>query len=123
MSSDLSHLSPPRYRVNGFPTLKIFKKGNLDNPSEYNGGRTASEIVKTVKKAFGPVSQLITTKEDAAEAIMSEAILIGVFGKEGKELNAFLEAADTMRDDGLTIVHTFNPKLLEPCNAGLSFPL
>lgn len=35
-----------RFDVKGYPTIKYFPKGETTNPEDYNGGRTASEIVQ-----------------------------------------------------------------------------
>ncbi|CAN0073370.1 unnamed protein product, partial [Ectocarpus sp. 4 AP-2014] len=39
------------YGVGGFPTLKLLKEGK---PTDYQGGRTADDIVKYVIKKSGP---------------------------------------------------------------------
>merc|ERR1712170_140954 len=46
------------FEVQGFPTLKLFSNGS---PSEYNGGRTESEIISWMKKKTGPATQTFTT--------------------------------------------------------------
>ena len=37
-----------RFDVKGYPTIKYFPKGETTNPEDYNGGRTAPEIVQWV---------------------------------------------------------------------------
>ena len=106
--------------MKGFPTLKIFRGGSLENPEEYKGGRTAKDIVTEVKKLFGPPSRLISSKEEAAELASSETVLIGAFGQEGKDSEVYLKAAEALRAEPMEVGHTFNPKLLEPCKAGES---
>ena len=39
-----------RFEIKGFPTIKYIYEGT---PSDYNGGRTDSEIVNWVKKKTG----------------------------------------------------------------------
>jgi serine/threonine protein kinase len=40
-----------RFGVKGYPTLKVFRPGKKDAPEDYNGGRTASDIVTFAKNA------------------------------------------------------------------------
>jgi protein disulfide-isomerase A6 len=40
-----------RFGVKGYPTLKVFRPGKKDSPEDYNGGRTASDIVTFAKNA------------------------------------------------------------------------
>ena len=45
-----------KYDIQGFPTLKLFKKGSED-PIDYSGSRTADGIVGWLKKKTGPPVQ------------------------------------------------------------------
>ena len=47
-----------RYGVKGFPTLKLFKGGNTDKWTEYEGGRTEREIVAYMKKKTGSAKRI-----------------------------------------------------------------
>ena len=46
-----------QFDIKGFPTIKYFKNGK---PSDYNGGRTATEIVSWVNKKSGPPATTLT---------------------------------------------------------------
>jgi len=41
-----------RFGVSGFPTLKFFKKGSTE-PTDYNGGREAADIIDFINKEAG----------------------------------------------------------------------
>eukprot|EP00668_Euglena_longa_P000840 GGOE01001012.1.p1 GENE.GGOE01001012.1~~GGOE01001012.1.p1 ORF type:complete len:488 (+),score=121.41 GGOE01001012.1:1188-2651(+) len=55
-----------RFDVEGYPTLKVFHSGN---PSPYEGGRTAKDIVAFMKKQAGPAVKLLDTADTLAEFI------------------------------------------------------
>lgn len=85
-----------RFAIKGFPTLKMFKHGEA---SEYQGGRTAADIVKYVKKASGPAAKTLTSAADYAAMEESNLVfIVGYFSDlEGANAKAFLAAAG--RDD------------------------
>lgn len=81
-----------RFGVRGFPTLKFFRGGKA---SEYEGGRTASDIVKFVVKKSGPAYQTVATKEEATKfAEANEVAVLGIFSDvDSDEAKAFIETA------------------------------
>ena len=58
-----------KYGIKGFPTLKLFR--GLDSVSEYDGGRTSSDIVKFMKKKSGPAFASVEDKA-AVDAIVEK---------------------------------------------------
>lgn len=68
-----------RFKIEGFPTLKWFKSGQI---KEYTGGREAPSIVRWVKKASGPATVTLTTKEELDEIINKNDAVIGFFEKD-----------------------------------------
>lgn len=86
-----------KYEVQGFPTLKFFKKGNV---MEYGGGRTESEIVSWLEKKTGPpATDLKTADEVAAFTAGRDVAVIGFFAdKESDLAKAFVAAADAVDD-------------------------
>ena len=83
------------YEIQGFPTLKWFVNGK---PTDYSGGRTASEIVAWVNKKSGPPA--IDVKDTAAIEKLSESndvVVLGIFDDaESTEANEFLAVAKAM---------------------------
>eukprot|EP00667_Euglena_gracilis_P009483 EG_transcript_9632 len=55
-----------RFDVEGYPTLKVFHSGN---PSPYEGGRTAKDIVAYMKKQSGPAVKHLDTADALAQFI------------------------------------------------------
>ncbi|CAL8464780.1 g4315 [Coccomyxa elongata] len=107
-----------KYGVQGFPTLKIFRNGNLDKPGDYGGPRDASGIVSYLEKVSGPPSKELKTKEEVAEfKAANDPAVIGVFsGADAKEFKAFESAADGMRSD-FDFAHTFDASLVDEVKA------
>jgi protein disulfide-isomerase A1 len=69
-----------KHDVKGFPTLKFFRSGSA---SDYEGGRTADEIVSWLSKKTGPAATAVATEEELQH--MQEAndvFVIGVFDDE-----------------------------------------
>lgn len=85
-------------RVNGYPTLKIFKNGALS--SDYNGPREADGIVKYMRTKAGPVSKELTTLADAEKFLSnSEHSVVGFFKNLDSSLaKDFLKVADQLAE-------------------------
>lgn len=92
-----------RFDVKGFPTLVFFKNGNK---MEYNGGRTASDIVTWVKKNSGPPAKTLATSDDVLALQESgDAVVIGYFADvESASAKAFLAlaSADDILEYGIS---------------------
>ena len=55
-----------KFGVKGFPTIKWFPKGSTE-PSDYEGGRTASDVVEWVNKKTGESEQ--REREEKAKGV------------------------------------------------------
>lgn len=86
-----------KYSVQGFPTLKFFKKGVM---MEYGGGRTENEIVSWLKKKTGPSATELNTAADVKEFTdKRDVAVVGFFSNKDSDLaKAFLKAADGIDD-------------------------
>jgi protein disulfide-isomerase A6 len=66
--------------VRGYPTIKVFSPGKTDKPEDYNGGRSASDIVTYARNAAErfakprPVVQ-VTTRAELEEQCKEKASL------------------------------------------------
>lgn len=92
-----------KHAIRGFPTLKFFRNGKV---SEYNGGRTASEIVSWMNKKSGPAAKTITTADElSALQEAHDAFVVGVFDDaDSAEAKGFLGVAGA--DDSLVYAIT-----------------
>jgi len=85
-----------RFGVRGYPTLKWFVNGK---DTEYNGGRTAAEIVQWINKKTGPSYKTISSAEEL-EALKSssEVVVVGFASADSAEFNA-VELAARMSEE------------------------
>jgi len=92
-----------RFDIKGFPTLIFFKNGNK---MEYNGGRTAGDIVSWVKKQSGPPAKTLATSDDVLALQESgDAVVIGYFADVTSDsAKAFLglASADELLEYGIS---------------------
>lgn len=88
-----------KYGVSGYPTLKIFRGGEMTQ--DYDGGRTADDIISYMKKNAGPSS--VTLKDvDHLNKKLNDAedvVIIGFFSEENDMFNNFMKVADQKRTD------------------------
>jgi len=64
-------------KIRGYPTLKFYRGGK---PSDYNGGRTADEIVNWLLKKTGPAAKTISSVAEAKEfADAADVVVLGLF--------------------------------------------
>jgi len=61
-----------KYGVKGYPTLKVFKPGKKDSPEDYNGGRSASDIVTFAKNAAESFAKPKEVIELTSTAVLEE---------------------------------------------------
>lgn len=87
-----------KYGVSGYPTLKIFRGGEV--AEDYNGPRDADGIVRTMKSKAGPSSKILESVE-MAETFLSrpDAAFVGFFDDENSDLaKGFKKTADGMSE-------------------------
>lgn len=94
-----------QYEVKGYPTIKFFKNGS---PQEFQGGRTAADIVNWLKKKTGPPASNVDSV-DAVKALAEkdDVVIIGFFkDQESAGAKAFLEVASATDDLPFVITAT-----------------
>jgi len=62
-----------RFDIKGYPTLKFFKQGK---PIEYDGGRTAKDIVSWINKKTGPAVKPITSVESLSSLMEEQDFVV-----------------------------------------------
>uniref|UniRef100_A0A915PNW4 protein disulfide-isomerase n=1 Tax=Setaria digitata TaxID=48799 RepID=A0A915PNW4_9BILA len=99
------------FGVSGFPTLKIFRKGEL--AQDYDGPRVAEGIVKYMRGQAGPSATEITTTKEFEKILEADDVTIcGFFDGDTKLKDSFLKVADTERDR-FKFVWTSNKEIME----------
>lgn len=112
-----------KFGVRGYPTLKIFRGGKTDKPSEYEGPREADGIVKYVKKISGPASVLLSTAAEVSSFKESEDVPVFAFfsAAEGEDFESYMSIADGLRND-YSFAHVTDAALIKDdcpsCAAG-----
>jgi len=87
-----------KYGVQGFPTIKFFKKGV---PIDYSGGRTGEEIITWLNKKTGPPATVVSDAAGLKEFIGAKDVcVVGFFADpETSDLaKAFLKTAESVDD-------------------------
>ncbi|XP_026319359.1 protein disulfide-isomerase A3 [Hyposmocoma kahamanoa] len=101
-----------KFSVSGYPTLKIFRKGELS--TDYNGPRESNGIVKYMRAQVGPSSKELKTVKDYEAYVnkKEDVVVIGYFEKETDLKGEFLKTADKMREE-VTFAHSSDKRVLE----------
>lgn len=103
-----------RFSVTGYPTLKIFRNGELSQ--EYSGPREAQGIVKYMQSQVGPSSKNLQTIFDFEKFINKDDVVIaGFFEKDSNLKDAFLKVADKLREK-VGFGHTSSHDILDKVN-------
>ena len=89
-----------QYGVKGFPTLKLFR-ASTDNPTDYQGGRTADDIYAFMSKQSQPAYVELKSADDAADFFARPGVkVVGAFEDlTSDDAAAYLETANSMRQD------------------------
>lgn len=100
-----------KYGVSGYPTLKIFRNGELSK--DYDGPRNAAGIIQYMKKQSAPSSQEINDLEKMKKKLdtMESALVVGFFEKDDELKTEFMKTANEMRDD-YYFAHTTSEEIL-----------
>jgi len=100
-----------KHGVSGYPTLKIFKAGEV--ASDYQGPREADGIVKYMRTKAGPSSKDLTTVAAAEKFLGNSEHSVVAFVKDenSKLLAEFKKVADQLSED-YRFGYSFAPEVL-----------
>ncbi|KAF4556225.1 Thioredoxin-like protein 1 [Elsinoe fawcettii] len=88
--------------VEGYPTLKVFRKGQYDAPATYPGQRKADAIISYMTKQSMPAVSIIDSKSIEDFKTQDKVVVVGYFAADDKTSNTtFTGIADTLRDSHL----------------------
>jgi len=86
-----------RFEVRGYPTLKIFRGGELSQ--DYNGPRDAAGIVKYMRSQVGPASKEMASDADLTAALAkAKEVLVVANLEDAADMEAFQKVASKMRE-------------------------
>lgn len=90
-----------KHGVSGYPTLKIFRGGDVNNKEDYGGPREADGIVKYMKGKAGPTSKTLATMADLDKFKDNmDHSIVGFFSDAKSDLaQKFKSLADLMSED------------------------
>ena len=115
-----------RFDVKGYPTLKIFRSGEMS--SDYNGPREAAGISKFMKSQVGAASKEIKTVEEAEKLLARSEVVVFAFGdqpdhtKAANKLRESVTFAHTTSEDVMAkLGHTDGIVLFRPKNLANKF--
>nr|XP_033185197.1 protein disulfide-isomerase A3 [Bombus vancouverensis nearcticus] len=101
-----------KYSVSGYPTLKIFSRG--DFVSDYNGPREAAGIAKYMKAQVGPASKELSGETCLKSFLDSDEVsVVGFFEKEDSALATSFHAVSKKLKEKVRFAHTTAKSLLE----------
>jgi protein disulfide isomerase family A protein 3 len=117
LDADGEKKSGGRFGISGFPTIKLFRNGEV--AEDFDGERTAEGIVAFMKKkAAEPANTEITSPDTLKTLIKASELtrptLIGFFSdKTGVDFKIFKAVANKFIGKGIDIYHTATPSVLE----------
>nr|XP_034172129.1 protein disulfide-isomerase A3 [Osmia lignaria] len=101
-----------KYSVSGYPTLKIFSRGDV--VSDYNGPREAAGIAKYMKAQVGPASKQLTGESCLKSFLDSDEVgVVGFFEKENTPLAQSFQAVAKKLKEKVRFAHTTSKSLME----------
>ncbi|KAL6056824.1 protein disulfide-isomerase precursor [Balamuthia mandrillaris] len=88
------------HAIQGFPTVRLYRRGSTADPIEYNAAREANAIVAWLNKKAGPAATSLANEEEAQNFVTEKkTCVVGYFdNKDNEEYKRFLEVANSVDD-------------------------
>lgn len=90
-----------KFGIKGYPTLKFFRSGE---PIDYEGGRTANDIVNWVTKKSGPPSKVLASKADVDAYTAASGTRVLAYVSGDNEV-AYVNAAKSDKAQAFAFAH------------------
>lgn len=101
-----------KYGVSGYPTLKIFKGGEM--VEDYNGPRESDGIVKTMASKAGPDSKVLETVADCEKFLnRNDYAVVGFFSDADSEIAKIFGKVAGALSSELKFAHTSVKEILD----------
>jgi len=86
------------FAVRGYPTLKLFRNGQY--AADYQGGRTAADLVNYMRRqALPSVSEFTSAEELESAKKNNKVLVVGFFeNKESEEYKQYIASAERLRE-------------------------
>jgi len=107
-----------RFEVRGYPTLKIFRNGELS--ADYNGPREAAGITKYMKAQVGPASRAIADVAAAEKSLAKEEVVVYYFGAEDKDLAKTFEKVAAKLRETVSFAHSASEEVAKAAGQALN---
>jgi protein disulfide isomerase len=95
-----------KHQIQGFPTIKVWRDGILSG--NYEGGRTAADIVKYVRGNVGPAVKGVSSASEFEQLQKESRVLVALFvdAPAGEAFEAFESVAKSLRGEYIFTVVT-----------------
>jgi len=103
-----------RFAIRGYPTLKFFRGGV---PVDYDGGRTAADIVQWVTKKSGPPSRPLSTQAEIS-TLLSGSGTRAIAYVTGDQAEVWEDVAEGEKLQAFAFYHISDPSLFGTNQAG-----
>ncbi|KZC12816.1 PREDICTED: protein disulfide-isomerase A3 [Dufourea novaeangliae] len=101
-----------KYSVSGYPTLKIFSRGDL--VSDYNGPREAAGIAKYMKAQIGPAAKELTDESSLKSFLESDEVgVVGFFENDNSPLATSFHSVSKKLKEKVRFAYTSAKSLLD----------
>lgn len=89
-----------KYNIRGYPTIKVFKKGNVEKPCAYNGPRDYKGIVKYFIHKTTPAAIELTSRKEVEKFVEAagDVAVVAYVTADSPALKSYLEMADDLRE-------------------------
>jgi len=97
-----------KFAIRGYPTLKFFRGGK---PVDYDGGRTAADIVQWVTKKSGPPSRRLSTQDEIKSVLSGSGTRTVAYITDEDQVSLWEEVAGGEKVQNFAFFHISDSSL------------